>query len=290
MIGKRSIGLALLVAAAATMAIAFAASSASATEVKTANVKMRATLEKQSDQVEPHAKLLPKNAYSKFFLSCQKSEAEFTVPDGTAQPTGMKQNTNRGQKEGASEVGEGEHVGTFSQSPGSVSMQIQEQNKAAGFEGPSFEECTVREGIEKEPHKQGTAVAQATITTTTKWMLAANSQLAVGKKESISVAQLAIGVPQAGAVFTIKTLTEPKVELCKIAIGEEQQTVVMGTYNKVSHVGLFDGQVKFTTEPKVAGGCAAVEVEGKPLSPAQFEAQYLIKPVEPGKGEFEILP
>jgi hypothetical protein len=274
MIGKKPIGLALLVAAAATMVMAFAASSASATVVTPANQKIKATLKKQADQAEPHAKLLPKNAYSEFFLSCQKSEAEFTVPDGTAQPTGMKQNTNRGQLEGASEVGEGEHVGTFSQGPGSVSMQIQEK--------PKFEECTVRQGKVAEPHKQGTAIGTATVTTTEGWTLAATSQLAVGKKENVNVPEMAIGVPQAGAV--IKT-NVPTVGECEITIGESQQTVVMGIFVNLTHQVRFDGQVKYTTNPLTVGGCTGLEG----LSPAQFEAEYLTTGGGAGK-ELEILP
>jgi hypothetical protein len=274
MIGKNRLGLALFVAAAATMAIAFAASSASATVVKPANTKVTGEL-----QVGERSRLLPKNAYAEVFLSCKKSKTEFTVPSETAQPTGMKQNTNRGQKAGESELGEGEHVGTFSQSPGAVSMQLQEQNKAAGFEGPSFEECSVRKASPEKPHEEGTEIAAATVTTTTGWTLAATSQPAVGKKETINLPLLAVGVPDKGAVIKF---TLPGKEECVVTIGEGQQTVVTAEYSNTTHKASIDGQVKYTVNNEVA--CEGLGS----VSPAQFEGQYLLTAAE-GKS-FEVLP
>lgn len=238
---NKSLGFGLMAALAALAVMAFAATSASATEVKPANTKIKATL-----QAETQSRFIPKNAYSNTFLSCTTSSAEFTTPPSEGQPGGMSQNQNSAG------------VGTNSQGLGSVTMQIQASQEAAGFNGPEFKNCSVREFVGEETAKDpGQEIAPATVTTSAGWTIA-------GWGLSAAEGMLAVGVPDQGATISFNVgLGE-----CVITIGDGSQTVVMGEYDNENHKARIDGQVKYKVNNEAA--CAGLGGE----TPAQFEGTY----------------
>ena len=252
--GRKSLGFGLMVALAAMATMAFAASSASATEVVPAGKKIKATLVEDKE-----SRFIPKNGYDELYIACDSASAEFSVPDGAAQPAGgMKQNQNK------------PGIGALSQDQGSVSMQIQDQ--------PSFTNCDLRESAPEPPTQaKGTDIVEMTITTTEGWTLAAWGLAATGGSPD---AMMAIGVPDAGLTYSY---TIPPFETCVVTIGEAQQTVVMGEFDNDTHLARFDGQVKYTTN-----GSPACPPPAE--SPAQFETELDTEVVEDPEQDLEVLP
>jgi LysM repeat protein len=254
MSGKKPIGLALLVAAAAMMVMAFAASSASATEVTPANKKIKATLVSGT-----FSKLLPKNAYSTTYVSCTAAEAEFTTPTSEGQPGGMSANKNSGEPK--QEKG---GVGTFSQGQGSVNMQVQENL-------PKFTGCSLRELDPAKPHEfPGKEIQPATVST-----VKSGFQLA-GWGLNKTEAMVALGVPGESITIALSG-TE-----CVITIGTtaSETNVIMGEFNNGTHRARFDSQIKF----KDNGKCGTI------LSPGQYEGEFNTEVVGQPTESFSILP
>ena len=225
--GRKSLGFGLMVALAAMATMAFAASSASATEVVPAGKKIKATLVEDKE-----SRFIPKNGYDELYIACDSASAEFSVPDGAAQPAGgMKQNQNNRE------------IGTLSQGSGSVSAQIQDQ--------PSFTDCDLRESAPSPPTQaKGTDIVEATVTTAEGWVIAWEQvTIIVDKKPVASIIQQVLSVPDAGATIEYELFGFT----CVITIGEEQQTAVMGEYVNDTSMGSFDGQVKYTTNVSVQG-------------------------------------
>ena len=251
---RKSLGFGLIVALAAMATMAFAASSASATEVVPAGKQIAASLKEDTQ-----SNFYPKNGYNSVYLSCEDSTARFKVP---AKEEGQQYNENDLE------------VGTLSQGQGSVSLQVQPE--------PEFLECAV--WLSEEQGAKGVKVAGAEVATTDKWMLAAEEKNIGGT----SIAQLAIGVPQAGATITIDNQAVPPVDVCDITIGDGQQSVVMGSYDNATQQASFDGQLKYTTTPLLPEEAGCESVEGR--SPAQYEAEYVTSVVGQPLEDFEILP
>jgi hypothetical protein len=136
---------ALIIAVTAATMLAFAAPTASATIVKPANTKIKASLKEGT-----YLRFSGNNAYYAIYIVCNKSEFSFTTPTEAAKSLF---NTNRAK------------TGAYSLGSGSVSMKIEEF--------PRFEECTFREGNPEEPEKPGKELGTITWAASAGWSIAA---------------------------------------------------------------------------------------------------------------------